>query len=287
MSNLWEEKWWGVEPWERPLLASVEDAHLQAWSDEEAWERYPELRWVYDKQELYRRAGEPYATAANWPVEGDWVWKPAVNLEGMGTGARRVDARTQPPIEGVGVLQPYYDEPHLSTDMVFVGGALLAHWTMQGGTTDNLGEFTLWKSLALDAGKNPCVEWAVKLLPPNYTGAVNVETRGPQGHLLELHLRPSLQFWDVSQGLLENIPSILKSGKAYSPRWCQTYSVPVFVDKDVVVTPKAIDFLPSGVFSVHVDTSLSQPVKRRRLVYVNGTDLSQCLLVARGLVFPA
>lgn len=282
--NLYKGQWWGVERWEQPLLAGLKDAHLCAWSDEEAWERYPELRWVYDKQQLYQKAGETFATAANWPMEGLWVGKPAVNLDGMGAGAKLIDAKLQPPMDEVGVLQPYYDEPHLSTDMVFVGGHLLGQWTMQGGTTSRPGEFTLWKSVDLEPGINPCIDWARKLLPDNYTGAANVETRGPEGHLLELHLRPSLQFWDVSQGLLPALPAIIASEKQYKSNWAQTYSVPVFVEKGQAVSPKEVAFLPAGVSSVNIDTSLAQPIDCRRVAYVNGTDLSQCLRLAQLLV---
>lgn len=283
MSNLWQGKWWGVERWERKHLVSLPDADLLAWSDEEAWERYPDLRWIYDKQQLYQKAGEPFRTVNNWPDEGIWIWKPAVNLEGMGSGARVLDAKLSPPLGEEGVLQPYYGEPHLSSDVLLDGGQVIDCWTMQAGTTDNPGEFTLWKSVNLDWGRHPGIQWATQLLPADFRGVVNVETRGPAGHLLELHLRPSLQFFTICQGLLERLPEWYAGGKWERAPWKQTYSVPVFVPKGSVVRRQTVAFLPAGVTEVAVDTSLAQPLNCTRLGYVNGTNLSQCLQIAAQL----
>lgn len=58
--------------------------------DCDAWIRYPEHRWVFNKLEVALRLGyNAGPSGVSVPNSGDYVIRPTYNLSGMGVGARR------------------------------------------------------------------------------------------------------------------------------------------------------------------------------------------------------
>lgn len=292
---LYKGEWFGVEPHERPYFKGLRDANLLAWSDEEAWERYPEQRWVYEKDRLYSFLGQEFTTDASAVSSLDWdqvVRKPRINLRGMGEGAHSYDMYAQPgggDTCSKGVLyQPYYGLPHLSTDVVVRRGRVIDYWTFRATPVEPEvpGVFDLWTSVATECPALPAIQ---RLLQREefrqWTGVLNVETRSWNDRVLEIHLRPSVQFFDVSGGLLGQLPALVKEGRWTRLKWKQTYSVPFFLPCDVALPTKEPSlFLPSGVSSVQWDRSDAQPEGFRRVLVLNGTDLQQCLTLGRALL---
>jgi len=59
--------------------------------DCDAWQRYPQHRWVFNKLDLSLKLGYlagPGGTSV--PIDGDYIVRPIINLSGMGVGANRM-----------------------------------------------------------------------------------------------------------------------------------------------------------------------------------------------------
>jgi hypothetical protein len=175
--------------------------------DHEAYVRYPDQNWIYNKLILSKRLG--YDTGpggVSVAHDGDYVVRPIINLSGMGVGARRVrlakgDYSTVPPgyfwceyFHGVHTTIDYKWEPQSGT----TNSKLLPQPIFAANgyrTSQELYRFSAWKKIDPPLFKLP--EWINELICiPRF----NIEFIN--GKIIEMHLRPGVDFPDASTEII-------------------------------------------------------------------------------------
>ena len=168
--------------------------------DHQAWEAYPQHRWVFNKLDLALRMGYAAGPAGvPIPRDGKYIIKPIYNLYGMGLGAEVVEwtLADNKKIEDCEIISPgymwceYLEGPHYSVDYMRMAADPslkdLVGWSpfcaMKGTNSESdLVKFTEWQ----------CVEPPDLQLPSsidNLHGVeyINLEMKGTQ--IFEVHLR--------------------------------------------------------------------------------------------------
>ena len=119
------------------------------------------------------------------------VMKPRRNPHGLSLGVR-VDTvlyGEEVAVENGWLAQPLYEGEHVSADIAYVDG--MAAWGVASlGIPAGFGEFTAWHC---PWRVHPMFVPKMRWLIPKFTGVLNVETIG--GKLIEVHFRPSLEFF--------------------------------------------------------------------------------------------
>ena len=88
-------------------------------TDAEAWQCYPQLRWLYDRLQLSLALDYECGPAGTLPPRpGIWFVKPIINLNGMGVGAyaQHYDGGPAFPVRPGSFWMPHFTGRHLSID---------------------------------------------------------------------------------------------------------------------------------------------------------------------------
>src|SRR5262245_8411681 len=96
------------------------DRELPTLTDAEAWQRYPQLRWLYDRLQLSLALGYECGPAGTLPPRpGTWFVKPIVNLNGMGVDAyaQRYDGGSAFRVRPGSFWMPHFRGRHFSIDL--------------------------------------------------------------------------------------------------------------------------------------------------------------------------
>ncbi len=167
-----------------------DNTYLEDW---EAWDVYPEHRWVFNKLELALRLGHaagPVPTPV--PVTGEYVVRPIYNLSGMAAGAEIMTLQAGrvydlPP--GYFWCERFMGE-HVSINYQWCEDRFKEIHTSVGETDySNLSRFRRWDRVE---SKNMILpDWIQQLQPVKH---INIEFVG--GHIIEIHLRPGTDFPD-------------------------------------------------------------------------------------------
>ncbi len=186
-----------ADPWRLQYFAHVSTAAKIPTEDSDAWQWYPEERWIYNQPAVALsqnlKAGPHGTPPPRFPVFS----KPIVNLKGMGVGSRVLtsqadyDAHYAPGHFWMTLL----DGRHVSSDVAVVQGKP-RWWRHVTGKPADEGTFDYWIVHAEpDAGiEEPCGAWIEKNLR-GYTGMLNLETIGAT--IIEAHLRFADQWPDL------------------------------------------------------------------------------------------
>jgi hypothetical protein len=199
--------------------------------DPDAYEWYPEHRWVYDKLRLCASQGIVCAPHGVEPLHFPVFSKPITNLRGMGVGSRvlctHADYRRH--LTAGHFWMPRLEGEHVSTDVAVVEGK--AAWMRHAcGTPAGQGTFDYW---AIEAGRRPELEgyladWLARNIR-SYTGMMNFESIG--GRIIDAHLRFADQWPDLyGRSWLEAVVFLYRQGSwAFDePRRTDGYSVALF-----------------------------------------------------------
>lgn len=196
------------DPWRMQYFEAVDcpaDLFIPT-EDADAWNLYPEHRWVYNKLQICESQGLPHGPHGVEPPDFPVFSKPIYNMRGMGAGSRVfADAeqlgREQQP--GHLWMQLLTGE-HVSTDVAVVGGEP-QWWRHVTGLSLGDGMFDYWTVAAEDRPEleDYCGRWLRKHLR-GYSGIVNFETIG--GRIIECHLRFADQWPDLyGEGWLDAV----------------------------------------------------------------------------------
>lgn len=172
----------------------------EALEDWEAWDRYPQHRWIFDKLTLATCLGHSAGpTPLPVPVTGEYVVRPIYNLSGMAIGAKIMTLEA-------GVV---YDFPpsyfwcerfigdHLSVNYEWQGKEIIETHTSLGETDyTNLSRFKRWTHI--ENRNIPLPDWIEDF---SDVGSMNIEF--VDNHIVEIHLRPGVDFPD---GAIEIVP---------------------------------------------------------------------------------
>lgn len=268
-----------LDSWEAKYIQSLKDSDLLAWDDYSAWHRYPKYSWVYDKQALAKFTGVPtYDLETEIPdnIHYPCVIKPRTNFTGLSKNMYIADSEDE--IEDwQGMIAQQYLEGHQGTaDVVFIDGVFKDSFAFT--THKNFyGEIKLFES-------NPFIPLQVvnklRELFHGYTGVVNVEYINSD--IIEIHLRPSLQFYDICGGFIEQLPTMMKTKKWQKIKHIKTYSRIYRTKHNGTPKVKTLPEKPEAVTSIQFcwedgkDLRETDPsLGRNRYMVINGTDLQE------------
>lgn len=253
----------GFDPWEYQYIRHKPERHEFAFNDVDAYERYPEFRWIYDKYRLHKAFNEVESSIDQ--VHGCSVIKPRFNLHGLAEGlSMAVDGGVPPGF----VAQPRLDGVYRSTDF-FCEQPMVVYRARMWCP----GEFYLfWRDQTIEPKAQHIAD---SLHRAGYRGYLNVETIG--GQVIEAHLRPSLQFWDRPRFSMV----FRRTGDAM-------LSIRSSWERDLPTNPD-ISSVQLAWYE-HKPLSVSDPNKHRyRYLVVNGEDLRSCydygLMISSMIVF--
>jgi len=173
--------------------------------DYEAWEAYPQYRWVFNKLELSMRLGYDCGPACV-PIKnaGNYIIRPTYNLYGMGIGAHK--KFLNPSIHGEEMIHhkhippgyfwcEWFDGNHQSVDFIKDNNHWVPFHAMTGKHEDkhSLTKFIEWE---VTEPEITLPDWLHDITTEKY---LNVETRG--GKIIEVHLRSGNDvLWDYYVG---------------------------------------------------------------------------------------
>ena len=199
--------------------------------DPDAYEWYPQQRWVYDKLRLCASQGIVCAPHGVEPPEFPVFSKPITNLRGMGVGSRvlrnALDYRRH--LTAGHFWMPLLAGEHVSTDVAVVRGRVM--WARHArGTPAGQGTFDYW---TIEAARRPGLEayladWLAHRIG-SYTGMMNFESIG--GRIIDAHLRFADQWPDLyGRGWLEAVVRLYERGvwSYQEPGRSDGYSVALF-----------------------------------------------------------
>ncbi len=162
-------------------------------TDAEAWQGYPQLRWLYDRLQLSLALGYECGPAGTLPPRpGIWFVKPIINLNGMGVGAyaQHYDGGAVFPVRPGSFWMPHFTGRHLSIDLK----------RGSSGWEPALSVECIYRN-------NRPFEWRKVTDPPELPGILppetadvpwlNIELIGPK--VIEVHLRRNHDFDAVPQ----------------------------------------------------------------------------------------
>lgn len=168
--------------------------------DWDAWNKYPQHRWLFNKLELSLKLGyNAGPTPMPVTVTGEYIVRPIYNLSGMGIGASIMTLEAGE----VYNFPPSYFwcerfiGDHLSVNYEWQGNTLVPTHTSKGETDfENLSRFKRWTKIEHQDLELP--HWI-----NNLTSVDNINIEFIGGKIIEIHLRAGVDFPD---GATEIIP---------------------------------------------------------------------------------
>lgn len=254
--------------------------------DADAWEWFPEARWVYDRSAVAASQGLLHGPHGTMPPSFPVFSKPIINLRGMGVGSRVVASREDylARYEPGHFWMPLLEGAHVSTDIAVVAGRP-AWWRHATGEPGPDGTFTAWTiHAAADAALEArLAAWLPRLAA--YTGMLNLETIG--GVIIEAHLRFADQWPDLyGAGWVEALVGLYADGvwRFADADRRDGWSLPLFgphgrrwrhPPADLVAEVRALPGVTSVQISFHEDrdpAAHAMPPGGFRLAIVNAVD---------------
>lgn len=174
-------------------------------NDMQAWEAYPEYRWVFNKLELALRLGYQCGPACvSIKKAGDYIVRPIYNLRGCGIGAKKLFL--DPKIHAEDMILHKFIPPGYFWCEYFVGNHFSIDYKRENnqwipfsamiGThenEDNLVKFEVWEKIEIPNLKLPNF---IQNIDVEY---INVESKNDK--IFEIHLRPgNKEIWDLPMG---------------------------------------------------------------------------------------
>jgi hypothetical protein len=174
-------------------------------NDTQAWNAYPQYRWIFNKLDVALRCGYESGPACV-PIKkkGFYIIRPIYNLRGSGIGAKKQfldpELHTEEMILHQHVSPGYFwceylDGDHFSIDYKRENGRWIPFSAMIGihETEDNLTRFEVWTKVKIPDFELPLF---IQEIDVEY---LNVESKG--GKPFEIHLRTGNdQIWNVPIG---------------------------------------------------------------------------------------
>ena len=271
-----------LDSWELQYIRDLKDHDVMAWADDQAKMMYPKHSWVYDKLLLSRELYKDLGLDFTWDLEKEMpnqfpvIVKPRENLDGLSKDCYTADSPDEIEDFHGFIAQKKFSGNQYSIDLMVQEGKVAAKFPFLA-YKNSYGELKMFESTRF----SPNVSQEIARVLPDYTGIVNVEL--VSGMVIEMHLRPSLQFYDICGGFIEAMPEFVKTGKVPQISFEQTYSRVYRTKHDGFVSKAHIPpEKPSGVRSIQLcwtdGYKLSESdsgLLRHRYMVINGTDLTE------------
>lgn len=188
----WRQQYFDGVPCPEEVFVPTEDA--------DAYELFPQHRWVYNKLRVCETQGLDGAPHGVMPPRFPVFSKPIYNMRGMGTGSRVIKSaeRYERALTAGHMWMTLLEGEHVSTDAAVIAGEPV-WWRHSTGKSLGKGVFdywTVWAEPRLELERY-CGDWIRRYLQ-GYTGMLNFETIG--GRIAECHLRFADQWVDLYGG---------------------------------------------------------------------------------------
>ena len=160
-------------------------------NDCDAWVKYPNFRWIFNKLELSLKLGYSCGPAGiNVPNSGEYCVRPIYNLGGMGAGASfKFFEKNEPTIIPAGYFwcEKFYGN-HISINYIKENNKWIPIFACQGfrDKEDPLYQFNMWKKIEIPNIKLP------KFIKYIDTPELNIEFI--DNKIIEIHLRHGTDF---------------------------------------------------------------------------------------------
>ena len=268
-----------LDPWISQYVENIPGEHLSeiAWTDAEAIGRYPQHAWLYDKLELCNLLGyKAYDLNVEEPESFPMFGKLRTNVLGMGISARRLESMVDVHYHDM-IAMPIMKGKHLTTDFVIWKGKVKDSYTFEGIYEGN--SFKMFRSVSCGDKPTAHQQKVIRELF-DFTGIINIEMIG--GKIIEVHLRPGSQYFDISGGMYEQALKCFAELQTYYPvQFERTYSRVFRGKNDAFVKFNGkLDALPDGIRSVQLCFEDQKPLSANPndeftyvLFVVNGTNL--------------
>jgi len=178
--------------------------------DFEAWNAYPQHRWVFNKLEVALRMGyDAGPTGVPISKAGMHIVRPTYNLYGMGIGAKKIYLDPEKDADDMIALAhvppghfwcEYFEGKHLSVDYYRSGDEWVPFCATRGvhRFEDDLVMFDLWERIDPPKELDLPEFMHKEIKEPRY---INVEAKGDK--IFEIHLRSGNDhFWDYPVGTI-------------------------------------------------------------------------------------
>lgn len=264
-----------IEPWYKQYVRDNPELEQITWYDEDAIQEFPEFRYLYDKLWVARNLTgvKVWNLGKESPSEFPVFVRPRVNLYGMSQGAGK-KYMGQLPKNGY-IAQPFKKGTQYSIDLVIMNNKIQDYFAFKSHKNIQ-GSFTHFESVNIPATIIKLQRHIRKIGIKH--ALINVETI--DDFIVEIHLRPSAQFLDISGGIVYNYIEYLKTGKYKRCKREKTYSVVYRREEDATVElisyPSKGKDVRSTQFTWYSDLPLSATVnddKSFRYMVINGTNL--------------
>lgn len=190
---------------------------IEELEDWEAWDRFPQHRWIFNKLELSLKLGY-LAGPTPLPVSktGEYIVRPIYNLSGLAAGAKFMQLEK----DKIYDLPPSYFwcerffGEHVSVNYVWNDNKLIpVHFSIGETDYNNLSRFKRW--VQVDHRDLELPDWIDSLRSVNN---INIEFVG--GKIIEIHLRHGVDFPDGAREIIpvwsttpkEDVDSLMQSG---------------------------------------------------------------------------
>jgi hypothetical protein len=271
-----------INPWEEQFLKHLPNADTLAWTDRRAISMYPDWMDLYDRLYVSQQTNHPgIDLELEFPDVYPVFVKPRVSLDSCGEGSEVIYREEDLPKVAGMMAQAMLSGDHLTTDYIVKDGKVIDFFTFMGHKNTK-GSFTMFEAVDdyNDDSKALVESFDIR------DGVVNVESIGKTP--IEMHLRPSLQFYDISSGLMVKLPDFIRTGdwkrtkfkKAYSKVYRRSEDATVVFDMEMPAIPVA----QSGVSSVQFWWNMGKPLSDEpqdgnsfRYMCVNGDDIMAIL----------
>jgi hypothetical protein len=265
-----------LDKWESNYIKQLKDSGIMAWGDEEAKLRYPKHSWIYNKFLLSKYTNvETFDLQKELPNVYPVIVKPIENLFGLSKGCYIAESPLDIEDYAGFMAQKYLYGIQYTSDMAISKGEIKAHYTFITNKS-KYDEITCFVSTPFLPYK---VRKKVEQILHDYTGIVNVEYI--EENIIEIHLRPSLQFYDICGNFIKQMPEFVKNGTIPKVKFEQTYSKVFrtrfdgFVKKVIIPENKPKE-IRSVQFCWEDKYKLSETdpsMFRKRYMVINGTSL--------------
>ena len=267
-------------PWRKKTIEHIPDFLVVTWTDETAYERFPEFNWVYDKLEISKRFCPSLSIdlTNESPKKFPVIVKPKSKLL---ENQKVFLAKSQKDIDQLEdktgyIAQQIIEGEHITGDYIVRDGKIIDKVRFVCRRDAN-HSFFLYERLP--PSNFDLLEIVIKHIGFKF-GIINFETVG--GIILNIHLTPTIRVYDISNGFTEQLPHFIKTGEwttvKYTPGYSRIYR------RKIDAYPKLIKPLPEypkGVTSVTLcfdeGKKLSdyyQDDQSFRYMIINGSNLS-------------
>ncbi len=267
-------------PWRRKTIEHIKDLSVVAWTDEDAYQRFPEFSWVYDKLEIAERFC-PLLTidlTQQYPKKYPAFIKPKSKLsteKKVFVATCKEDIDKELPNKTNYISQATLSGEHITSDYIIKDGKILDKIRFICHRDKNNSFYLMER---LKSSEFDMIELIIMSIGLKF-GIINVETIG--GVIANVHLTPTIGVHDISSGFTEQLPRYLQTKQWKQCKYQKTYSRIYKRSKDSrPILLRSLPQYPEGVCSVTLcwdeNKKLSdyyQDESSYRYMIINGTDL--------------